>query len=63
MKEYVLIDRKILELEEMQNTLIQENDNLRSKLDAKSLPIKDFDKIDSYNVTPLFKLSFVRRKS
>jgi len=50
MKEYALIDRKLVELEEYQNKLIEENDNLRAQLNEKSKALKEYEKPEGFSV-------------
>lgn len=64
-EEYGQIDKKILELEEMQEKLIEENNTLKSKLSTQSKPIKENDDLSVFlHVKHLFNnfLNFYRAR-
>jgi hypothetical protein len=52
MSEYSLIDKKIVELEELQTKLIEDNDQLQSKIDARVKPIKELERLGENIVIP-----------
>lgn len=41
-----MIDKKIFELEQMQETLIEDNDNLKLKNDAQAKTIQDLEHLN-----------------
>lgn len=62
MLEYTIIDKKILELEEMQNHLIEENDHLKETLGARQKPLKELERQGENIDRELINFTFSLRK-